>query len=292
MKPWLLLPPKWSYVLSPLGLKIYSRIKSFKNQKWRPFSWRGLDFSNPLGTAGGVDKNALYIQEWWSMGAGFLEVGTVTPEEQKANPLKILDRSLAHRSIWNNMGFPNKGLNFVKEKLSSLPENKPTPIFVNIGKNRQTSLDQAVEDYRRVLSQLHPQADAFVINISSPNTDNLRSLFSEKKLPVFLKSLKDCMSDFNLQTPLILKMSPDEESFDRILEQSIEAGIDGWCICNSTKERRIPGLFPDYGGVSGKLLSSQSLNLLRKTKKHLDEKKVKDKLLISCGGGFDSSGCF
>ena len=284
MKPWLLLPSKWSYILSPFALKIYSRIKPFKNREWRSFSWRGLYFPNPLGTAGGVDKNALHTREWWALGAGFLEVGTITPEPQKANPSKILDRSLKHRSLWNNMGFPNRGLNFVKEKLSGLPENKPTPLFVNIGKNRQTSLEQAVEDYRKILFQLHTQADVFVINVSSPNTESLRSLLSEKKLPKFLQSLKGCISNFNLKTPLILKISPDEKNFYRILEQSIESDIDGWCICNSTTERKISGLFPDYGGVSGKLLADQSLNLLKKAKNYLDKMKVKDKLLISCGG--------
>lgn len=285
-KPWLFLPVSWTSSLSPLALKIYSRIKSSKPCYWNSLRWRHLNFSNPLGTAGGIDKNAFHIEDWWSLGAGFLEVGTVTPEPQKANSGKILDRSLKHFSIWNNMGFPNKGLDFVKKKLSCLPEKRPSPVFVNIGKNRQTPVSQAFEDYKKSLSALNPYADAFVINISSPNTKDLRTIFDENKLPRFLKSLKGLMENLNSKIPLILKISPDETDFIRIVDQSLEAGIDGWCICNSTKKRSIPSLFPEQGGISGKLLASQSLNLLKELNKYLSDRKIESKLVISCGGVF------
>ena len=149
------------------------------------FSWRGIHFPNPLGTAGGIDKNALHIKDWWSLGAGFLEIGTVTPEPQKANPGKILDRSLKYRSLWNNMGFPNRGLDFMKNRLSSLPKEKPSPVFINIGKNRQTPVSKASEDYEKLLSVLHPFADVFVINISSPNTKDLRTIFDKENSLIF-----------------------------------------------------------------------------------------------------------
>lgn len=283
-KPWLFLPSSWLYRLSPLVLKIYSQIKPFDLLQWKSFSWRQMHFPNPLGIAGGIDKNALHIKEWWRFGAGFLEVGTVTPSAQQANPSKILDRSVRHRSLWNNMGFPNKGLDFVKQRLLCLPEKRQTPIFINIGKNRHTPISKAFEDYKKLLCSLYPFADAFVINISSPNTQDLRDIFSEKKLPLFLKSLKELMGDLNPKIPLILKISPDEKDFLRIIEQSIEASIDGWCVCNSTKQRQIPHLFPERGGVSGQLLASQSLELLRELKNHLVSKSIKDKLVISCGG--------
>ena len=283
-KPWLFLPAPWAHFLSPLALKLYSQIQPVKSCQWKSLHWRHLYFPNPLGTAGGIDKNACHTKDWWSLGAGFVEIGTVTPEPQKANPLKILSRSLKYRSLWNNMGFPNKGSEFVKKKLVDLPENKPTPVFINIGKNRQTPLPQAIEDYRKCLEVLHPFADAFVINISSPNTKDLSGLFSNKAFPPFLKSLKKTMISLNPKIPMILKISPDEKDFLRIIKQSIEAGIDGWCICNSTKERTVPGLFPEKGGVSGKLLAHQSLNLLREIKKYLMDNKIEDQLVISCGG--------
>ena len=283
-KPWLFLPAGWMHSLSPLVLKVYSRIKSAEPFKWKPLHWRQVYFPNPLGTAGGIDKNALHIKDWWSLGAGFLEIGTVTPELQQANPARILDRSLKYRSLWNNMGFPNRGLQFIKEKLSCLPEKRPSPIFINIGKNRQTPISEAFEDYKKSLSALHPFADAFVINISSPNTKDLRTIFNKKKLPYFLQSLKELMRGLNSKTPLILKISPDEIDFLRIIAQSIEAGIDGWCICNSTRERSVSNLFPEQGGVSGKLLANQSLSLLKELTKYLSDRRIEDKLVISCGG--------
>ena len=283
-KPWLFLPSRWLYHLSPLTLRIYSRIQSSEPFRWKSFSWRQMRFPNPLGIAGGVDKNALHIQDWWRLGAGFLELGTVTPKAQEANPSPVLDRSVKHFSLWNNMGFPNKGMDFARERLLSLPEKRPCPLFVNIGKNRETEISRAFEDYKKLLSSFHSLADAFVINISSPNTQDLRSLFSAKKLPQFLDSLKQCLKDLNSKTPLILKISPDEEDFLRIIEQSLEAGIDGWCLCNTTKQRAVPNLFPKEGGVSGRLVADLSLNLLRELKKYLSERGIKDRLIISCGG--------
>ncbi len=327
-RPWLFLPAHWTYSLSPWALKVYRQIRPTSSCLWRSFSWRGMDFSNPLGTAGGVDKNALNIQDWQSLGAGFVEIGTVTPEPQKPNPGEILDRSLRHKSLWNNMGSPNKGLNFVRQRLSLLPSHSglaknfpieiknpapslgkdvlpqtepkvdkpiaqngnfnaktknPIPIFINIGKNRETPISQAVEDYKKSLKALQTFASAFVINISSPNTEGLRDLFDKKTLPQFLKSIKGAMQDLNLNTPLILKISPDETDFLRIVDQSIEAGVDGWSVCNSTSERKIPGLFPKKGGISGKLLANKSLSLLKQLKKHLSRNRAVG-LVISCGG--------
>ena len=282
MKPWLFLPASWTHFLSPWALKVYSRIAQVETCRWRPFCWQGLNFQNPLGIAGGVDKNALHIKDWQNLGAGFLEVGTVTPLPQKANPSKILDRSLKYRSLWNNMGFPNKGLGFIKKQLQA--EKCKIPLFINIGKNRSTPLPQAIEDYKKSIEALCGLASAFVINISSPNTSDLRKLFDPKTFCDFLKSLKKFTESFNKVPPLILKISPDERDFLRIIEQSLKANIDGWCVCNSTKERVVPGLFPKRGGVSGKLLSGKSLSLLRKLKKYLSENKVEDKLIISCGG--------
>ena len=285
-KPWLWLPAQWVHHLAPLFLKIYSRLFPSSTPQWKSVSWRHLYFPNPLGTAGGLDKNAKHIKDWWSLGVGFCEVGTITPKPQKANPSKIVDRNFKHLSLWNYMGFPNKGLDFVKKQLLSLPQKKQTPLLINIGKNRDTNLEESIEDYKKCLEELHPFADVFIINISSPNTENLRSLFNKDNLLSFLKTLKELSTKLNPTTPLLLKLSPDEpeEDFLRIINQSLEADIDGWCLCNSTSKRIIPNLFPSHGGVSGKLLEKQSLSLLKNLKKHLDHKNIKNKLIISCGG--------
>ena len=291
-KPWLYLPSTWLYSLSPIALKFYSRFNSFQTYKWKSIQWRDLFFPNPLGTAGGLDKSALYMKDYFSLGAGFIEVGTVTPKAQSPNPYKILDRSVKHLSLWNNMGFPNKGLDFVKERLEIFFENRnrfhnesSIPLFINIGKNRETPISHAIEDYRKGMMALYPFADAFVINISSPNTKDLRELFSEKNLPTFLRELNEIRLGLKIQRPLILKLSPDEEGFIRIIEQSLAENVDGWCICNSTKQRPIKNLFPeDRGGLSGKLLAKSSVELLKQLTAYLKKHEVKDKLVISCGG--------
>ena len=293
-KPWLYLPSSWLYSLSPVALKCYSLFNSFNSAppyQWKSVKWKGLFFPNPLGTAGGLDKNALYIKDYWNLGAGFVELGTVTPQAQGPNASKILDRSVPHLSLWNNMGFPNKGLDFVKQKLEILFESlhkggqQPSPLFINIGKNRDTPLSQAVGDYKKSMESLYPFADLFVINISSPNTKALRELFTEKNLPLFLNALNEIRSGLKSSPPLILKLSPDEEDFIRIIEQSLSAGIDGWCLCNSTKQRPVKNLFPkDRGGLSGQLLAPASLKMLKQLKAYLKENSLTDKLIISCGG--------
>ena len=106
MKPWLFLPSSLIHFLSPCFLKVYSRIKDSEPQKWASFHWRHLYFSNPLGIAGGVDKNATLIKEWWRLGAGFLEIGTCTPKPQRANPGKILDRSFEISFSVEQYGIP------------------------------------------------------------------------------------------------------------------------------------------------------------------------------------------
>ena len=279
-KPWLWLPPSLAHSLTPLALKTYSRFFGKQPPQWKPLVWEGLKFPNPLGPAGGLDKSAINVGDWQNIGAGFCEVGTVTPLPQKKQKAPNLKRSLKYKSLWNHLGFPNKGMHFVKKQLSEWQEKK-IPLFVNLGKNRNTPLKEAHKDYIQGMKTLSPFADAFVINISSPNTKDLRDLFSESHLFSFLKNLKDNSEN----KPLLLKMSPDleEKHFLQVIEKSIEAGINGWCLCNTTTERNPAQLFPPHGGVSGHLLKEKSLSLLKNLKKHLGSSHS-EKLIISCGG--------
>ena len=209
-KPWLWLPPTWSHHLTPWALKIYSTIhSSYKPYSWKPFRWRNLYFPNPLGIAGGVDKNSVNVKDWWALGAGFCEVGTVTPKPQNQNTGKVLARNIRAESLWNCLGFPNKGLEFTISQLKQLPpqEKRPVPVFANIGKNRDTVLERAYEDYQTCIKALSPYVEAFIVNISSPNTKNLRELFKQENLISFLRSLKTASS--SSERPLILKISPD-----------------------------------------------------------------------------------
>ena len=140
------------------------------------------DFENPLGIAGGVDKNAEHLDSWKHLGCGFIEIGTVTYEPQKANAGKIMDRHWEYQWLWNKMGFPSHGSEEVFFNLSREKKDYPLPIFVNIGKNRETPLEQATQDYLQIVLRLNPVADVFVVNISSPNTMGLRDLQGKEYL--------------------------------------------------------------------------------------------------------------
>lgn len=283
-KPWLWLPASLSHKLSPLALKIYSRVfPSREPFRWKSFHWKNIYFPNPLGTAGGVDKNSLNVRDWWVLGAGFCEVGTITPKAQKPNPGRVLARDISTESLWNHLGFPNKGLDFALSRLKTLPPagKRPAPVFANIGKNRDTPLNQALSDYHTCIKALSPYVEAFVINISSPNTEGLRELFAGRNLVPFLKSLKAAPGLGH--RPLILKMSPDlsDSDFLRVVEESLQLGIDGFSICNSTLARKTGSSFPVYGGLSGRPLKDRSLYLLKLLKAKSLEKKA---LIISVGG--------
>ena len=287
-RPWLWLPPDWSHKLTPFALKIYSKIPSSSSSSlWKSFYWRNLYFPNPLGTAGGVDKNVLNVKDWWTLGAGFCEVGTVTPRPQSQNPSPVLDRDIQSETLWNYLGFPNRGMKFALNRLKALPPpgKRPAPVFMNIGKNRETPLEKAYEDYQTCIKALSPYVEAFVINVSSPNTKNLREIFGEENLIFFLKLLRS--KDLLMEKPLILKMSPDlsDRDFLRVVEQSLEAEIDGWCLCNSTAKRGEKNPFPSHGGISGRPLKQQSLHFLKLLISFLKrENQAKDKLIISVGG--------
>ena len=296
-KLWHYLPAEWSHKLSPFALKIYRRRGRLPGKpfSWRPFQWKGLSFPNPLGTAGGTDKNSRNIQDWTACGAGFCEVGAVTPDPQQANPGRTLLRDFEEKSLWNSLGFPNKGLNFTARRLRALPppRERAAPVFVNIGKNRDMPVDDAVYDLKNCIYHLSGRADAFVINISSPNTEGLRELFSPERLPGLLAALRE-RADKDGGTPLILKLSPDlsDSDFLRVLEQSLQAGIDGFSVCNSTT-RREGGGFPAHGGVSGRPLAERSLHLLKLTVGFVKAKGLKEPpLIVSCGGVLEPSDVF
>lgn len=288
MKPWLLLPPEVAYKVAPLALKAHRLVTKPKHCRWKPFEWRGMKFFNPMGTSGGVDKNAEHIEDWWRFGVGFQELGTVTPQPQDPNPGKIIDRSNGERAIWNKMGFPNQGLDQFIKNISRIPKPFYTPLFLNIGKNRWTPNEKAHEDYIYCLKTLYPFADVFVINISSPNTSGLRDLLQKEQLRHFLEPIVAAnleMAGGNHPKPLLLKLSPDQ-SIDELgitIETSLNLGLDGWILTNTTTQLRDKLPFPDAGGISGAPLGPTSINLLKQAVEILGKNK-KDKLLISSGG--------
>lgn len=283
LKPWFLLPPQWAHDLGPFGLKVYALFAGGPTPQWHSLNWKQLHFANPLGIAGGVDKNAESLQEWWQLGAGFVEIGTVTPRPQGPNPGQIMDRDLTHEALWNKMGFPSQGAEEVFFNLRQYEERR-TPVFVNIGKNRDTANADAAQDYLSVINKLKSLTDAFVVNISSPNTKGLRDLQSKEAL----KSLLDQVLERSHQgrsVPVLVKLSPDlqEEALSDALETSLEAGIDGFILTNTTLSRASGLSFPAEGGVSGRPLSTLSKQVLQKSLALLGSRR-NGKLIVSAGG--------
>lgn len=286
MKPWLWLPPKWSHDLAPMVLPIVSSIGAVGPKEWKPLQWGGHHFPNPLGIAGGVDKVGNQLIPWQKLGAGFLEVGTVTPRAQGPNSGRIMDRDSKTQSIWNKMGFPNPGAETVKNNLLAIKDQLRIPLFINIGKNRTTENSEAIKDYTEAFQILKNCSETFVINISSPNTKGLRDLQGQQYLKDFLSELRQVASD----KKLLVKLSPDlgvdplKESLDLCLSEK----MDGIILTNTTLQRANNLPYPAHeGGVSGEPLKELSRRRLIETMEHLgrDRKKL---LVISVGGVLDS----
>ncbi len=287
MKPWLFLPSEVGHLLSPLFFRIYGALSSPKTYSWKSLQWKGLEFANPLGVAGGFDKNALLVKDLWPLGPGFVEVGTITPLPQKQNPGKTIGRHNKSQTLWNQLGFPNDGADIIKKRLLRLKHPHFTPIFVNIGKNRQTPIEKAQDDYIFLIQKFSEVADAFVINISSPNTSDLRSLFGPEKLPQFLTAIvqENKTASATTPPPILLKLSPDMsvEGLKKTLDISLKCEVDGWILTNTTLQRDPTSPFPQHGGISGAPLQELSKNFLLQTIQHLGPNR-KGKLLVSVGG--------
>lgn len=284
MRPWLLLPPQWAHDLIPYTLPFISLAYGKRIPEWNSFTWKDMTFANPLGIAGGVDKNAEHLNEWWSLGCGFVEVGTVTPLAQNANPGKIMDRDKHLQAMWNKMGFPSHGAEEVFYNLSFYAPKFRTPVFVNIGKNRTTPNSEAVSDYLTLVDKFRPFADAFVVNVSSPNTQGLRELQNKGNLRNLLGPILDRVSHFE-PTPVLVKLSPDmgDDALAEAITHCHELGVDGFVLTNTTLSRPPGCHFPAEGGLSGAPLKNLSQRALQIAVQILGKNKD-EKLLVSAGG--------
>jgi dihydroorotate dehydrogenase len=286
LKPWFWLPAKLAHDLSPYAIEIYSKIfgKS-KTPTWDPLTYKNLIFKNRLGIAGGVDKNADHLAAWESLGCGFLEMGTVTPIAQSPNTGKIIDRDLATQSLWNKMGFPSAGADEALYNLRNFKTHSQTPVFVNIGKNRITENFKAHEDYIFLLERFSEFADAFVINISSPNTAGLRDLAKKENLDLFLNPLMTAVQNLNLTQPILIKLSPDlaPDDMNSVINSCLAHNVDGFVLTNTTLSRSGLKQYPAEGGVSGSPLSELSKQALKIVVTACADQKTK-KLIISAGG--------
>ncbi len=241
----------------------------------------GLTFKNPVGLAAGFDKDAKLFNELNNFGFGFIEIGTLTPKPQNGNPKKRLFRLKEDSAIINRMGFNNGGVELAVERLK---KNKGVLIGGNIGKNKLTPNENAVDDYRICFNALFEYVDYFVVNVSSPNTPNLRALQDKEPLTHLLKDLQTQNAHKQKSKPILLKIAPDltNEQLLDIIDIVRETEIDGVIATNTTISRE--GLQSknktEMGGLSGKPLTNRSTEVIR----FLSEKSNKAFPIIGVGG--------
>lgn len=247
--------------------KLMAIFFSFEDKRLQKTLW-GITFPNPIGLAAGLDKNATCIDGLSTLGFGFVEIGTVTPLPQDGNEQPRLFRIIDDNAIVNRMGFNNDGVAVVKENILKLRADSSTRIIIggNIGKNKSTPNEQAIDDYLKCFHVLFDVVDYFVVNISSPNTPNLRALQEREPLTQLLTALQLENAKYTAKKPILLKIAPDVsfEQLDEILEVIHETQIEGIIATNTTISRE--GLSVSIkeierigaGGLSGKPLTHKS----------------------------------
>lgn len=277
--------PETAHNIAEVGLKLVGSCKLVKNpmEKKNFISDEKLTqeifnvkFVNPVGLAAGFDKNATMIKAMPAMGFGFTEIGTMTPRPQDGNAKPRMFRYPEHKSVQNAMGFNNKGAHTVLKNLKKVHPFE-IPVGVNIGKNKTTPEEFALSDYKTLIKKFEKISDYLVINISSPNTPNLRDLQNEKFITELFTMAKELT-----QKPILLKIAPDME-----IEQAIElsncavnAGAAGIIATNTTIDYSLVPNCQNFGGLSGACLTQKSYSLFKELAKALYGKTI----LISVGG--------
>ncbi len=246
----------------------------------------GLTFKNPVGLAGGLDKNGEYYNEMANFGFGFVEIGSLTPEPQDGNPKPRLFRVAQDRAIINRMGINNKG---VKNAVEHLRKERPEVIVAaNISKNTSSINEDAAKDYERAFALLYDFVDMFVINVSCPNVTGLSQLQDVSFLSDIIDKLLNLRMYFDQYRPILIKVSPDipQQQLDEIVEYVLMSGIDGIVAGNTTRTRDGLTISQDKineignGGMSGAPLYKKNLALV----KYISEKTGGNLPIIGVGG--------
>ena len=243
----------------------------------KPVTCMGIQFPNPVGLAAGLDKNGAYIDALAGLGFGFIEIGTITPRPQAGNPHPRLFRLVEAKAIINRMGFNNDGVDKLVENVKA---SKFKGILgINIGKNADTPVEKAVDDYLICLEKVYNYASYVTVNISSPNTKNLRSLQSGDALTELLETLRkrqlELAEEHQHYVPLVLKVAPDlsAEDIEFIAKQLLQFKIDGLIVTNTTLSREgVENLkyADEAGGLSGAPVFEKSTACLAAFSKALD----------------------
>jgi dihydroorotate dehydrogenase len=257
-----------------------------------PVTAFGIRFPNPVGLAAGLDKNADHLDELGALGFGFVEVGTVTPRPQPGNPRPRMFRLPNHEAIINRMGFNNDGVDALVRNVQA--SSYRGVLGINIGKNKDTPNEKAVDDYLFCLERVYPHASYITVNISSPNTQGLRDLQEEATLRRFIETLREAQERLGAQAgarkPMLLKIAPDltEAELDAIAEVLLAAGVDGVICTNTTIDHSAVASDPhgqETGGLSGRPLFARSTAVVRGMRARLGDRIP----IVGVGGILDGS---
>jgi len=275
--------PESAHELSLNGLNMLYKFKLIKllfgKTKLKPVNVMGINFTNRVGLAAGLDKDGEYFKALSKCGFGFVEIGTVTPQAQDGNEKPRLFRLVDAEAIINRMGFNNKGVDNLLDNVKR--SGFKGVLGINIGKNKNTSEDNAVEDYLICLEKVYGHADYVTINISSPNTPGLRDLQFGETLKTLLRDLKFKQRELTQQqdryVPLVVKVAPDmsDEEIQVLAKTFIEFSIDGVIVSNTTISREgVENLSnaDQQGGLSGRPLKDKADHSLQVMVSYLDNK--------------------
>ena len=252
----------------------------------------GVRFPNPVGLAAGLDKNADHLDGLGALGFGFIEVGTTTPRPQPGNDKPRMFRLPRHEAVINRFGFNNDGVDALVRNVQQ--SSYRGVLGINIGKNKDTPNEKAVDDYLFCLERVYPLASYITVNISSPNTQGLRDLQEEATLRRFIETLREAQERLGSQSgarkPMLLKIAPDlsESELDAIAEVLLAAKVDGVICTNTTIDHSAVTSDPhgnEAGGLSGKPLFARSTAVLRGMRKRVGNRLD----IIGVGGILDGS---
>jgi dihydroorotate dehydrogenase len=284
--------PEIAHHLALTTLK-YAPKCCFRSPMNQPVHAMGLTFPHPIGLAAGLDKDAAFVDGLAKIGFSFIEVGTVTPLAQAGNPKPRLFRLPKHQALINRMGFNNHGVDNLVDEVKRA--NYSGILGINIGKNKDTPIENAVSDYLVCFRKVYPLASYVTINVSSPNTPDLRQLQQGSYFFNLLQTLKEeqkrLEDESGRHVPLVVKVSPDEESetLKQMMHTMLELKVEGIIATNTTaKTSLIPGLSDEMkqGGLSGKPVMDLSNSCLRLIKHY-----VGNEITLIGVGGVDDVSC-
>lgn len=260
---------------TPGGLEALAKFGVYKDEILTQNIWN-LSFDNPVGIAGGFDKNATMIAPLAALGFGHIDFGTFTPRPQSGNEKPRLFRLVAEESIQNAMGFNNEGADVIERRVRKIYPFV-IPIAANIGKNKTTLNEDALSDYEALGRKFNGLCDFFIINVSSPNTPNLRALQENSFISELIGAMKKITN-----RPLVLKLAPDMSADQAIAlcECAVQSGASGIIINNTSVDYSLSPNARDFGGLSGRLITEKSRKLFAQVARELFGRTI----LISCGG--------